>query len=129
VTYAALGKVFAPSPFTQHDGQSTSLSGAFTEVPQSQSISINWKRSMFEALRTLVNPNATSYGQALYLSAVPGGLSRGNYSNTADLVIVQPALGTTDLDLGTITFGNPFPASWGLAGDARGWFSRSLGRC
>jgi hypothetical protein len=55
--YTAAGKVFDLPAFAMSDGQSTTVSGAFVEVPQSSSISVDWKLPEFLALAS-ANPSA-----------------------------------------------------------------------
>jgi hypothetical protein len=120
--YQSLGKIFWPPSFDQTNGGTTTLMGAFTDVPQTQSTNLDWRRSEFEALRTAVNPNATAVTQNLTVSTLPGASTAGNYWSGISLIDKNNAV-NTDLDLGKCVYGNPFPASWGVFGSAVEYFS------
>ena len=111
--YQALAKVFKPVPFSQVDGGSYTVTGGFSDVPQDQTIRLNIARSQFNQFQLQVHPAAVVYGGACAVDAQPGGLSRGWLQNTPDLFTWFPAAGTTDVDLGDLSYGNPFPGTWG----------------
>jgi hypothetical protein len=122
VPYRGIGRAGNPSPFAAVDGQTTSVTASLAATTPAQ-VSLHWKRSTFEALRTSVSPRATSSFTSLYIDSQPGGLSRGRYANTPDLLIIDSATGTDDLILNNLGYSNPFPSSWALFGYAESDFT------
>jgi len=109
--YTAVAKSLALGPsFMESSGAASTISGAFTDVPQNQTYSAVFKRSQFQAYKAAVNPNASCY-EYINLSAVPGLATYGNAVTSADLLQVSPAAGSTDITLANVAFGNPYP-SW-----------------
>jgi hypothetical protein len=117
-TYQTNVRVFVPEPFTMMDGETTTLMGSFMDVPQTESATIDWRGSAFEALRQDIRPTDVSedeHAELMVLHTSPWPESTGALVSTADLVNIEiddPG----DLDLG-VAYGNPFPASWELLSD------------
>ncbi|WP_164010371.1 hypothetical protein [Pyxidicoccus trucidator] len=110
--YRALTQVFTPAPFTTVEGQSTFLSGQFTDVPQTESLTYTFHDADFAVARADLHPDAEpTPGRApsLVVSAMPTGYAHGFFSSIPDLL-------DTDLQEGTpsepLRYGNPFPAAW-----------------
>jgi hypothetical protein len=85
-------------------------------------VAINFQAAKFEALRAAANPNGTSYGPGLSLITLPGGVPRGGFGASADLLTLFLNPGAMDIDLGTLHYGNPFPAEWGTVAAASCYF-------
>ncbi len=116
VPFLALTRSLAVPSFTQVDGGKTTVAGALVNTAPGGNFQAIWKRSRFESLLLNVNPSATSYSQDASLSANPAGPDHGEIGQSPDLLRIQPTPGITDLDLGTLSYRNPFPAVWPLHG-------------
>ncbi len=113
-TYRALGKVFTLPATTMTDGATTNANGGFLDISQSSILRLNWKRSALAAMTTSVNPNATVSQTEFGLWLSPLGTGVGIPSDAFQLFTYDSGdvNATTDLDLGDLPYGNPFPASW-----------------
>jgi hypothetical protein len=106
IDYLALSKVFTPSPFTQTNGTTTTISGAFQPAPQ-QSLAIALRASQFANLGPMMGPNPSSFGTTFNVVAVTNDLAFGPFSLGANCLQSAP----TDLDYaGTVMFGVPSAA-------------------
>ena len=106
----------AGNSFNMVSDTNNSASATLSPVTEDQSVSLDWHRSDFAALATAINPSAMMTRQDLYVSAIPGGTSRGVLR--PELTLVWSAgTAATDVDLGTVTYGNPYAAS-GVVGHA-----------
>jgi hypothetical protein len=122
VVYQAVGRAFAPPPFSQADGLVTSISGAFAPVPQSR-VSVDWKRTLFAGLAHDVNPAATVSDCDIDAYVEPGN-DRVTFSLSPDLLLLMsPDATDVSLDLG---YGNPYPASWAVVGMASATYATAL---
>jgi hypothetical protein len=99
----------------QADGAVTAVTGTF-QAPAMEGVAIDFRASEFSALHTAVHPEAMEsqvilgVGPASMLSAwvgVGGGLG--------PFLLSLYATGLGSLNLGTVQYGNPFPAAWGEA--------------
>ncbi|WNG48103.1 hypothetical protein F0U60_31155 [Archangium minus] len=108
-SYTTLDRFFTPGPLSLSPTVSTDLSGTFQPAPQ-YTARFEWWRSRFEAYQVQVHPQSRPYAQWLSISPTPwsstswygysGELMYGNFSGITDLVA-------------NITYGNPYPFSWG----------------
>jgi len=123
--YQAPTKVLVPPPVTSVEGQLLTISGAFTDVPQTESISLDVRQLEWENAvgwngtnPTLINPTAIAVdfsiagvtgnlgGLNLDVFGQPGGAVYGQFSATLDYLFITAPEGknTTFSDL---TFGKP----------------------
>jgi|GEM_PF-2183695 len=110
-TYAALERSFTPAPVTMGPFIETDLRGVFMETPQ-KTLTFEWWRSRFEAYQTQVHPQSTATNsQFVSISPTAWG-SDGWYGFSGDLMYSYGNAGITDIHA-SITYGNPFPFSWG----------------
>lgn len=112
VPYQAVANVFMPAPFTQVDGGLYTVTGGFASVPQTGTLRLNVARSQFSQFQPQVHPNVISFSTLVALDAIPGGTARGWFRRTPDLLTWASGLSYTDIDLGDLAFGNPFPPEW-----------------
>lgn len=114
VAYRALGKTWNLPATTMTDGATTAVAGAFLDIPQTSTLRLNWKRSALAAMTPQVNPGATVVTTEFGLWASPLGLGQGIPSNAFQLFTYDSGApsAATDLDLGDLPFGNPFPTAW-----------------
>jgi hypothetical protein len=126
VVYASLGEIFSPAPFTQHDGETTTLSGAFASVPQ-ETVTLTHDAGAFASYRAEVHPDAVIAGHELAIAALPGGADVPHgvyaYEPPALLHLELPPDSAGSIALGDLTYGAPFPADWGLFGTAETHFT------
>jgi len=114
-TYQAIGRVFEPGGFTIEDGASANLTGAFVDVPQTETLELQLDRGAFEAaLRSVGPPDLGTYSlSVLGLHTLPEADTRGVYWDTADLIVFAPGW-TTDISTvaGAWPYGDPYPQEW-----------------
>ena len=113
-SYRALAKTYVAPATTMTDGVATNLSGGFLDIPQTSTLRLNWQRSAFVALAPSVNPSAAAGFNYLFTYAFPLPSSYGLPFNAFQL-LDYTSTGTGDLDLGNLSYGNPFPSSWSAA--------------
>jgi hypothetical protein len=118
IPYLALDRAATLAPFTQVNGAGLLLMTALTGTAPLESVTLRWQRSQFAVHKAAVHPGAEEAVQSLRVGAQPGGLSRGEIGDAPTLLLVEPPIGAGDLDLGTLAYRNPFPASFGVYGRA-----------
>lgn len=109
-TTLALRKALQPASFTQVDGQPTTITGTFEDVPQ-EPHSVDWKLSQFIALMDDVHPQALLVSHDVSVYAEPGGPTRSTNS-IASLLAEAYTTDSADVTL-DLAHGNPLPDSWG----------------
>ena len=102
--------------YDESDGMITHVMGVFDATTATSSVTLDWRRSQFEALKSSVHAGAVSHLQGVFIDVEPGGLTHGVFSNTVDMVAVMPTLGATDLNYGSVSYDNPYPSTWGVFG-------------
>ncbi|WP_375771315.1 hypothetical protein NR798_10570 [Archangium gephyra] len=108
-SYTTIDRFFTPGPVTMSATTSTDLSGTFQEAPQ-YTAGFEWWRSRFEAYQVQVHPQSRPTSQWLSISPTPWS-SDSWYGYSGDLMFASLS-GITDL-VTTVTYGNPYPFSWG----------------
>lgn len=114
-TYYAAGRSYTADAFTMTDGQGTTLMGAFGDVPQSQTLAIDWKRSLFDPLKAQVHARARVGGTLIDVLVQPGAERHGTFGSTPDLLLFYGDGLATDVSV-TMKYGNPYPAAWSTVG-------------
>lgn len=99
------------------DGQASPVSGTFSEPPARQ-LTVDWRRSSFEAHRAAVHPLATSLPEtsvrhSLILSPAVGGLDAGVVGYAGELLSGNLPASSEDVTL-TLEYGNPYPPNWSV---------------
>jgi hypothetical protein len=99
------------------DGQAALVGGTFSAVSQQQ-LTLDWRRSSFEAYREAVHPLAvslpeTSVRHSFILAPAVGGLSEGVVGYAGELLSGNLPAGSQDVGL-TLEYGNPYPSTWGV---------------
>jgi hypothetical protein len=104
--YNSVGKVLDLAPFAMTDGNPSNVNGTFKDVTQ-KNLSIDWKRSEFEALASEVHSSAAPIGMNLSVLAdratLLSNMETGFDDLTGDLSFGNPFSG--DLDVTATTFG------------------------
>ena len=95
---------------------STAVSGTFSEFPSRQ-LTVDWRRSSFEAHRAAVHPLAvalpeSSVRHSLIVAPAAGGLTEGVVGYAGELISGNIPAASQDVTL-SLEYINPFPASWG----------------
>lgn len=107
-SYLAMSDVFSLPTVTFADGQTTTVSGAFTK-PTGSSVDVDWKGSQFDAEATACAPGAPLGPWVLGGAAQPAPES-GFVTASPDTFLFSPAAGT---DLATtFAFNNSFSPKW-----------------
>lgn len=94
----------------QQDGTPVTVSGALGAVAATESISLDFRGSQFEALLAAVSPSASAIATAATVYTQPGAGVAVAYSPGPDLLSLFT--GNEDVKV-TIPYPNPFPAAWG----------------
>jgi hypothetical protein len=114
--FNAVGRYFAPKNFVQVDGADTAVSGKFKTINQNQTFRANINGADLAAQTLAANPSAVLVDTSLFLDVYPGSLAKGATTSTPDLVAYSMYQGlnpiTVNMDLGDVSFGNPFPQVW-----------------
>ncbi len=111
--YEAISRALTLTGVTlRTEGAPTPLGGVFGEAPARQ-LTVDWRRSSFEAHREAVHPlAATSVRHSLLLTPAVGGLAQGAVGYAGELVSGSLAEGSEDVTV-EVSYGNPYPLAWG----------------
>jgi hypothetical protein len=117
--FPALAGYYAPPKFTQAQGSDISIDGNFKTIPQTNAFEANINGADLAAQAVAANPNATLTNTGIALDVHPGSLAKGDSTSTPDLILYEGFDGgapliTSNGDLGPVSYGNPYPASWPL---------------
>ena len=111
--YLALTKVFPAPATTMADATSTTFNGGFIDLPPSGSVRANLQLSSFGAYASAVNPSAVVAENFFGLFAYPQGAGFGVSQDAFTLLEYDNfSSSTSDVDLGSLGYGNPYPAAW-----------------
>ncbi|MDI1480066.1 hypothetical protein [Polyangium sp. y55x31] len=112
VPYAIVTRFASFDDITQTDGSTVSKSGAFTSVPSNLSVSLDVPTTKFKSQVAAVNSKAVDQGTFVEIRTRPGN-KYAPVGAFATLLTLGIAPGSADMNLGTIPYGNPYPAAWG----------------
>jgi hypothetical protein len=104
----SIAKVFEPAPFSQVDGGSVAVSGAYVDVPEKQLV-VKIDDAAFKKLAPGVNAGAEIGGREVSILAEPGG-ERPTASVTPTLL--QILSGSPNALPPSLAYRNPFPPEW-----------------
>jgi hypothetical protein len=125
ITYDSLVKVFMPGAFTIKSGQPASIaSGSFQDVAQTTT-AVTWNRSAFASMVTAVHSLATVDTNGFNIYAEAAGSNRRTSTPSPALAYGYDSQ-TSDVAL-NLTYGNPYPPSWSVMGEAYTRFAITLG--
>ena len=105
-------------PLSTYVGAGTaSIGGAMQPVSQTGSIRANIKGSVFRATEISMHPLSVHEVSTFGLDLQPGGESKGWIGSSPDLVAYSASIHDSglvdfDVDLGAISYGNPYPSGW-----------------
>jgi hypothetical protein len=97
--------------FTMVDHATTPLSAALAPVAVQEHLSLDYRQSAFDAVRSAVHPAAAANASTVTVSALPYSGADGLFTAAPDLAVLRPQDLSQDITL-TFDTGNPFPASW-----------------
>jgi hypothetical protein len=123
--YGSIGKIFTPPPFSMQDGEPTTLTGSFGDVPQT-TLSVDLKRAAFAGFAKEVHPLASVFDSSFAVYAEYGGTSRVSAGIPPTLISMYDNPETPADFAGELSYGNPFPSAWGLVATATAGFSLSV---
>jgi hypothetical protein len=106
----AVGALQLP-PFSSSASQSVRVEGALQPLTMTP-LELDWKVSAFAAAASEVHPAATFRRSTFYLDPAPYGVSAGVVGFTSDLLRLERPIGEAADAVGTLVYGNPFPATW-----------------
>ncbi|MFE8595864.1 hypothetical protein [Archangium violaceum] len=110
-TYSTIDRFFTPEPVTMSPAVSTDLNGTFQLAPP-YTARFEWWRSRFEAYQVQVHPQSVPSGQGLSISPTPWD-SESWYGYSGDLMYASIYPSEITDRVTSITYGNPYPFSWG----------------
>ena len=113
-TYQVITGFSDYGPWTDTAGVINSLSAAMTPVPQTSSLSVDWRQTAFNALGGQVQANAVVNTRWLNVQASPHSQDALFYVGPALLYMFDIDSSNTDV-VATVNYGNPLPASWSLS--------------
>jgi len=93
------------------NGEVTSVSGTMAPPSAVESVALDLRMSQFAALLPQVNPTAMDQGATARVSTAPGVTVTGLLGMNANLLTFSGP--GKDVNLGSVKYGNPFPAAWG----------------
>ncbi|RYZ40809.1 MAG: hypothetical protein EOO71_14540 [Myxococcaceae bacterium] len=113
-----VGSLHAPAAsFTPNGDTALALSGALTEVEQA-SFTPEWILSAFTAHRAEAHPDAVIAQGRFDVLPVTYGLRAGRVGRQGELFTLEVPGDETGELTRRFTYGNPYPASWGIMGSA-----------
>jgi hypothetical protein len=100
-------------PFS-HDGtQALPINGTLEPLSM-QEFPLDWKVSAFASHATEVNPAAALRGPSFRLYPAAHGLADGRFGFSGVLLDLERPIGLGSDVSGSLAYGNPYPADWGL---------------
>ncbi|MFY0526177.1 hypothetical protein ACN28I_24590 [Archangium gephyra] len=106
--------VEAPTPFQMRIAEKQTISAAMSELTPLEA-PLHWDILAYKNLAASVNPRATVVTQLLVFDILPRPLTYGYFTSVPRLVEIAQAP-TVDEMRTTLTYANPYPASWNPIG-------------
>ena len=104
-------KSYQPGSLTITSGGSTTVGGSFSSWSLSDSVYVNFKRSLFATYQGQYNPSSSGHvnGAFIMFLALPGASTYGFAGQAADLLNTQASSSSvsTDLNLGAVSIPTP----------------------
>ena len=104
-------KSYQPSPLTITSGSSATVGGSFSSLSPSDSVYVNFKRSLFATYQGQYNPSSSGHVNGAFITfmALPGASTYGFVGQAAGLLNTQALSGSvsTDLNLGAVSIPTP----------------------
>ncbi len=97
--------------FSMADHALTQVPVALAAPATMERLSLDFRQSAFDALRSAVHPSAAAIASTVTVTALPFTADLGAYTAAPDLAVLRPQQLSQDVSSSFDT-GNPFPASW-----------------
>jgi hypothetical protein len=113
--YHSITRAYAAAPFSIANGGSATITGAFTTLAPSQTLTATWDRPAFAADVAAHFPHAAPTSLSTFgLTALTGAGEHGYYDEGPDLLYFAPGY-TTDTTAVTASwpYADPYPGTWG----------------
>ncbi|MCP3141566.1 hypothetical protein [Pyxidicoccus xibeiensis] len=120
--YLSASRVLNLPPLSYDGTAPLRVEGTLEPLPQRE-LPLNWRVSAFAALAAEVNPAATLRESRLNLYPAAYGLDEGWIGYSGGVLRLARPFGVSADAVGTLHFGNPTPAHWGLVADVISHFS------
>ncbi len=111
-------------PLTTADGSTTPVNSGFLGIAANAKLKLRWQRASFVRYGDAVHPGALPSTSFLGVSSFALPPLYGTPSDASSLLEFS-TLGSTDIDFGTLRYGNPFPPDWNRTIDAFVGFTKS----
>ncbi|HEX8435238.1 hypothetical protein [Archangium sp.] len=118
LTYTAVSRSSYLAPFSFDGSQSIVVQGAMADPPDTV-FPIEWRVPSFLGQAATVHPQATSSSAYFYVMPAAHGLANGWIGYSGELLTLRLPTGYTQDLVRRLSFGNPFPSSWGLMGEVQ----------
>lgn len=104
-------------PFSHDAGTPLEVRGTFQPAPMTD-VSLDWRLSAFAAYAPAAHPGATSSTSELDVFPAAHGLEYGWVGFSGELLVLLTPRGTTEDLVLPLSYGNPYPSTWGVLGQA-----------
>ncbi|NMO13541.1 hypothetical protein HPC49_00585 [Pyxidicoccus fallax] len=111
----------APFDYTADGITPLSVTGALQPVPQTP-FTLDWRLSEYAAHASEVHPTATPATPDFYVMPSAYGLSHGWVGNVEQVLHLSLPPGTSSDFSRSLSYGTPYPSSWGMVGYAQSSF-------
>ncbi len=106
-SYTTIARFASFAGLEQTDAASLGVTGTFSEPPADQTLAVDFRGSQFEAVALAGNPTAVAGDTSVGINA-----QASDAGPVANLFALSPQTGG-DVNLGEVSYANPFPAAWG----------------
>lgn len=104
--------------FTPDGTTALPISGVMQPVPMTE-FPVEWRLPRYTARATEVHPSATPSLPSFYVMPAAHGLQSGWVGYSGELLTLQLPRGSSYDFTRRLTYGNPFPSTWGMVGSAQ----------
>lgn len=113
-SYSAAARAVALDTVTLADGVPSVVTAALADVPQSGSVTVDWRTTQFEQYLASMGPGAEPSRHHFYVNANSGPLNplATNDYGTPDLLIMEIEPGAADFTAGPLRYGQFLDATW-----------------
>ena len=122
--YTAAARAFQLPPFSNDGSQPIRVQGTLQPAPTHE-LPLDWRVSAFAANAAEVNPTATPAFNDFRVSPSPFAPPDEWIGYSGELMTLDHSYEAGDFNE-TLVYGNPFPANWGLVGEATSYFTVPL---
>jgi hypothetical protein len=106
------------------DGSTTTLNSGFLDIAANARLRLRWQRASFMRYGDAVHPGAPATTSFVAVSSFALPPAFGTPGDAYSLLEFN-TLGSSDIDFGTLRYGNPFPSTWNRTVDAFVGFTKN----